>query len=1034
MVLHGEGLTIAFANDAAKSLLPQPFNKCLGKPLAQVLPDLINEDLSPSVHERCILKEQTIVLENRRLIRPQDNGDKNAPVFNVTCSPLYDQKGKVSSVALYFADKAGEIPEKKSAEEREQQLFGFFRNAPIGIVCYRGEDFIVDMANEKALEMWGKSAGDVKGKALGEIFPDIKNDPVIAKIHRESVDKLKKGETHVVNEVELKFLRQGKLETGWYNYIHEPYADSSGQVVGMMAIAIDITDQIKARKRLQIITDGLPALVAYINSQERYEFVNKAYESWFNLTRETIINKTIVEVIGPLAYEKVKSHIDKVLSGQVDSFAGWVPYQNESRYISASYIPHFGSAGQVSGYFGLVNDLTDLKKNQQALLDNEERLELLTHAVGAGTFDHDLTNGTIFWSEELRSLLGISKDEVITEETGWSVVHPEDRQMLLERTDQLRKFPSEALSTDVRIIRKDNGEVRWIHSRLKIITGGHLTVTQPERIIGFAFDVTDRKRTEEQLKQFNASLEAEVRQRTEDLVRANQILSEKNHELTRTQSFLQQLIDSSVEIIAVVDTELRYIAVNSTFERKLKLEAGRVLGKTVTDVFPAAKDTDQLNNIRKALAGEVVRSNTYRSVVNPNIFVDSHFLPLREDEKIVGVIMMVRDVTEVVKKEQQLEKVNRQLEDAQQLTKLGSWEWDIASGNIVWSDEMYRIYGYEEKFPVDFVRATERMSAEHAERSSRRTQQFIKEAIENFKASGELFFEIPPIEFPITLPDGTQKTLRSSGKIHLQEDGTLHRLTGAIQDVTQIRSAEERLHQLIAELELKNKELESFNYVASHDLQEPLRKIQTFTDRITSQNLDPDQQRDYLERISKSARRMGELISSMLMLSRVSNVEDDFKEVNLNMILENCKSDLEVRIRETSAVIEADTLPTIKASGFQMSQLFSNLIGNSIKFCAGAPRISIRCALVKGREIPGFMANPDDPFWCLRFKDNGIGFDIQFKKQIFEPFQRLHGRHEFSGTGIGLSIVKRIVQRHSGYIDVTSKPGEGTEFLIWLPA
>lgn len=1029
IILRGTKLKFSYANDLARAFFALPFKECLGKPVGEVFGDLLPEHASRSLYRHCILNEHSVVLEKRLLALPVDKLSEKAVLFNITCSPFFNDKGKASSIALFFS----ECFEKKPVEPREQQLFAFFRHAPIGIVCYRGYDFIVEMANDKALEMWGKRIEEVKGRSIGEIFPEVKTDPFIAKIHDESVEKLRRGETHVVNEVELKFTRSGKVETGWYNYIHEPYTDPAGHIEGIMAIAIDVTDQVKSRKRLQIITDGLPALVAYINAQERYEFVNKAYESWFNLKREEIIDRSILEVIGPLAYEKVRPHVAKALSGEVDTFAGWVPYRNESRYISASYIPHFSSNGQVLGYFGLVNDLTDLKKNQDALLDHEERLNLLTRAVNAGTFDHDLATGKVYWSDELRSLLGIGKDEIVTEETGWSIVHPEDRKMLLESTDMLRKFPSETLSTDARIIRRDNGEVRWIHSRLKVITG-ESDANQSKRIIGFAFDITDRKRIEEQLKQFNASLEAEVRQRTDDLTRANRILSEANHQLLRTHSFLQQLIDSSVEIIAVVDTSLRYIAVNSTFERKLNLDARNVLGKSVTEVFPSAHGTDQVANIRRALEGEVVRAKTYRSVVDSEMFVDTHFLPLREDEKVVGVIMMVRDVTDVVKKEQELEKVNRQLADAQHLTKLGSWEWDVASGNVVWSDEMYRIYGYDEKFPVDFVRATERMTPEHAERSSRRTQQFITEALEKFKITKELFFEIPPIEFPITLPDGTTKTLRSSGRIQLREDGTLYRLAGAIQDVTQIRSAEEKLHTLIAELERKNKELESFSYVASHDLQEPLRKIQTFADRIMSQSLSPEQLRDYLERMNKSAKRMAELISSMLMLSRVSNTEGDVGDVNLNLILENCKSDLEVRIRETSAVIEADHLPTIKAAGFQMTQLFSNLIGNAIKFSEKTPRITIRCAMARGREIPGSNANPDGNFWCLRFRDNGIGFDTQFKSVIFEPFHRLHGRHEFSGTGIGLSIVKKIVQRHNGHIDVTSAPGEGTEFIIWLPS
>jgi signal transduction histidine kinase len=344
---------------------------------------------------------------------------------------------------------------------------------------------------------------------------------------------------------------------------------------------------------------------------------------------------------------------------------------------------------------------------------------------------------------------------------------------------------------------------------------------------------------------------------------------------------------------------------------------------------------------------------------------------------------------------------------------------------------MYRIYGYEDKFPVDFVKATERMSPEDADRSSRRTQQHIQEALDQFKKTGELVYEISSIEFPIQLPTGEKKLLRSSGKFQLTPEGKMHRLLGTLQDVTQIRLTEAKLRQLIDELETKNEELESFTYVASHDLKEPLRKIQTFIDRIRSKGGNDTE--NYLIKIDEAAKRMTDLIESILTLGQVSNADMNFVNVDLNKVLDSCRSDLEIRIKEKDAEILIDRLPVVRGSEFQMVQVFSNLLANSLKFCETTPKVRIWCEKVPGDSIRKGDLLTKREYWQIRFSDNGIGFDPEFKEQVFVPFQRLHRRDEYIGTGIGLSIVKKIIERHQGFIEVESAKGKGTTFMIFLP-
>ncbi|SKB82114.1 ATP-binding protein [Dyadobacter psychrophilus] len=245
---------------------------------------------------------------------------------------------------------------------------------------------------------------------------------------------------------------------------------------------------------------------------------------------------------------------------------------------------------------------------------------------------------------------------------------------------------------------------------------------------------------------------------------------------------------------------------------------------------------------------------------------------------------------------------------------------------------------------------------------------------------------------------------------------------------------EQKVQQRTQDLVKANKELESFNYVASHDLQEPLRKIQTFIHLIHKNRQDEKATQVYYDKISSSAQRMSDLIQSVLTYSRLAKTGEDYSAVDLNKIVQDIEIDFELLIAEKQAVIKTINLPVMQANAFQINQLFSNLISNSLKFSTESPEIRISSQIVKGDKVvaPTFV-NPGQQFYHITFSDNGIGFEQEFSEKIFSLFQRLHGKHEYSGTGIGLSIVKKIVEQHEGYITAESSPGNGTVFNIWFP-
>lgn len=257
-----------------------------------------------------------------------------------------------------------------------------------------------------------------------------------------------------------------------------------------------------------------------------------------------------------------------------------------------------------------------------------------------------------------------------------------------------------------------------------------------------------------------------------------------------------------------------------------------------------------------------------------------------------------------------------------------------------------------------------------------------------------------------------------------------------VQDFEALCQAEEELAQRAMELARSNGELQDFVHAASHDLQEPLRKIQAFGDRLKSLCSDAlsVQGRDYLERIQSAAGRMQTLINDLLALSRVTTQAQPFVPVDLGEVAREVISDLEVRIEETGGRVEVDRLPTIDADALQMRQLLQNLIGNGLKFHREeAPIVQVHGRLLEERE--GCLdANDQGGERCqLTVKDNGIGFDEKYADRIFGIFQRLHGRSAYEGTGIGLAICRRIVERHGGSITARSTQGEGSTFIVTLP-
>lgn len=367
------------------------------------------------------------------------------------------------------------------------------------------------------------------------------------------------------------------------------------------------------------------------------------------------------------------------------------------------------------------------------------------------------------------------------------------------------------------------------------------------------------------------------------------------------------------------------------------------------------------------------------------------------------------------------------LQDSEAMAHMGSWRWYASNNQIIWSDGLYQIWGTA---PGSFQPSWDSFLKNVYEEDRVVVKSFI-ESIRSSKLREEVNFRIEV--------DGNLKHIWMAANPKEEAGRGESGLQGMVMDITRQKTYESQLKQFTLELQRSNQDLEQFAYVASHDLQEPLRKIRAFGDRLTArygEGLDAPGV-DYINRMQSASARMQVLIEELLSFSRVSRPGLVVEKINMNELVKEVLDDLDAQIRRESAEVKVTKIPSIRGEHTQIKRLIQNLISNAIKFHkpGRAPRIEISARTLRGSQVSEeFQFQAMRPEYVrIDVKDNGIGFDEKHKEKIFNIFQRLHGRAEYEGTGIGLAICRKIVTNHGGMITANSKEGEGSEFIVILP-
>jgi PAS domain S-box-containing protein len=880
----------------------------------------------------------------------------------------------------------------------QQAIYNFFMQAS-GIFCVlRGPNYIYELANPSYLHFVGQR--ELIGKTIEEVLPEFREQgffDILDKVYTSKV-------TYVGNEMYFRLNKKdGNPQDAYANFTIQPVLNPKNETIGLIISGYDITEQIVTSKRVEELEERM-RLAVDASGIGIYDY---------NLITNEVLSSDIMNdmfgVEGPITLEKYfeilklndeekrkKIYQDSLKSGFLNYQFNIIQADGELKWIETIAKVYYNHEGKPIRLLGTVKDITESKST-------EEKMAMLA-AIVESSDDLIISkglNGIITsWNDAGERIMGYRAHEMIGQHV--SKLIPEDR---LQEEDEIIS----RLKKGERIEHFETRRVRKDGTTIDISLTISPVKNKQGEIIGaskIARDIT--------LQRHNEQVISENEERLKILIEASELGTWDLNLITRE-----------------VDYSPRYLEIFG-YTREAVLTHEELVAHLHPDDLP----------IRKQAFEEAYRTGTLH-YVSRLVWKDKsiHWMEgkgkvLYDDQnrpyKMMGTI---RDITSAMNYQKELEKreqVFRLLADS---LPQHIWTSD-ADGNMNYFNQS--VYDYSG------------LTAEQLRQEGWLQLILPEEKEDNRKAwltaikEGDLF----KAEHQFRRHDGQFRWQLSRAVPQKDEEENIIMWVGTSTDVhdwkvftneleEQVQHRTQQLEESNEGLSKLNNELAQFAYVASHDLQEPLRKIQTFSARI--QEIEKDnlsaKGKDYFTRLQNASKRMQQLILDLLAYSRANTAERHFEQVNLNTLLESIEEQLREAILQKNAVIESVTLPTLSIVRYQFEQLFMNMLTNALKFSKVdvRPVIKIDYEVLHGSAIDELGIDKTLDYHHISFKDNGIGFDPEYNEAVFQVFKRLHGKDEYPGTGIGLAIVKKIVENHFGVITASGELEDGAKFDMYFP-
>jgi PAS domain S-box-containing protein len=726
---------------------------------------------------------------------------------------------------------------------------------------------------------------------------------------------------------------------------------------------------------------------------------------------------------GKVQMDEIRRHIDKIKAAEDQRLLEYSSALSRNIVMTPFFLAFLSLASiviLVASYFKIIQELKLAYALRTEVASGESRIQaILQYAPDAVITLNE--NGTIMsWNPRAEEIFGWKENEVLGKPLTETII-PKD--MREKHIDGIKNFVKTGKSTlmnkpvEMFAITKDN---QSIPVEIKISSS---RPNDHHMFIGFVRDIAQRKQVEESLKN-----------RTSQLIEAQRLAHIGSWEWDVHANH----IDWSDELYRIFGLTPQEFEPN--YESYLSY------------IHP--EDRDYVDGIIKQAFKDLQPFNFFNKIIRPDSVVRivsaTGNVTTNHKGEVIRMSGTAQDVTEQKQYEVELVRSKERFLKIFDKNPIAMTLAEIKTNKIAFANNLfYSQFGYSEAEVIGHTTEELKLiSPEENERLVALIMDYLKEerSVEELRTlsleeTEELLLKLKEANvlknFEILYTRKNGETFFALVSYEIVGIGNQRYTITSYQDITERKKISIQLEKQNEELAKMNKELESFNYISSHDLQEPLRKIQIIANRLSTtelQNLS-NSGKDYFNRLEQSAHRMQTLIKDLLAYSRMSTADRKFEHTDLRLLVEEVKLEFHETIKEKQAVIESDDMCSCSVIPFQFHQLLTNLISNALKFSRPEipPHIILKCRIVNGKKLNYPGLNPGQNYCHLTVSDNGVGFDPEYSEKIFEVFQRVHGRDKYVGTGIGLAIVKKIVENHDGIITATGQLNKGATFDIYIP-